>query len=953
MIGAGECLVSTRIASSVVVTFVVSLLLAAAPTSSQAEPAAVDSDPFVQAQAADEPVEIVAERTPTDTVFANPDGTFTREVSSSPFRVESADGWKDIDRTLAFADDGSVKPKVLDADVVLSGGGNDPLIKSVTSGVSTSVSWDGALPRPLLDGSTATYPEILEGVDLRVSVSDVGTTTVLVVKDVEAAANPELQRIAMPVEVEGGQVVQGDGGALVIEDDFGRSVAESSQPAMWDSSGVALDAEGTPITDDPAAEVDARTLGPAQGDVIEEIPTTVGSDEIVLEPTEDALVGDDVQYPLFVDPTVGRDSKARAMVHHHYPSSSFYNWSADSEGVGYQSYEPWSRKRLFYRFSSSAFKNAYVKVAEFRAARKHSASCSTATINLYEVRGFSSSTTWNNQPSWSSSRFQDEVKDSEGFTGCNSNSKWLEWNATKAMRAIADEGRSNVEFGLRNNSETNERHWRRFGQTAKLSVTYSFFPGTPRNLSHEVPNRNCNLTTPMGPDVPYLVTTLSDPDATNGEKVRAEWQLFRGTSTGGTMIWSGESSFKNPSTRYKTLSTDDLNLDRDSNDKLVAGTYTWRVRGRDNSGNGASGIGLISSWSSPCRFTIDPNAPLEPEVTVDDEDGWVFGQAAKTATFAKNPNEPNPGTVRYRWSVNNTEPTNLVDAGTAPDFVATRSLAPARVGYNILRVWAEDAAGNRSAPGTYEFDAIWQGSTNSVKYDFDAGSGPSATNSGGMTGSFDLPMTASQWHFRGLLNGVPDFAAAFDGAQTTATGARALETDNSFTVSAWLDAADTSTPRYALSHDGDGDRSAFRLGVEPNCLVNDITFEACYVFGVYDTETMDYVTAKAPAEVESRPEHTHVVATYNAATKEAAIWLHSEDEAGEWLVTPVSVAVAGAPSAARLVAGAARQGGNPEGPWVGRIDDVLVAQGLTDVGTLKTIHEEDDKWHDCYGTECE
>lgn len=321
-----------RFRSSLIAAAVVASVAVVAPVYSQVEPAEVG--PFAEAKSSGEPVELADAATSTDTVFANPGGTYTREMSNVPFRVQTKSGWKDIDRTLDFADDGTVKPKVLDAEVLLSAGGESPLITSVTSGVSTSISWDGELPRPELDGSTATYPEVLNGVDLRVTVTDTGTTTVLVVKDAAAAANPALRRIEMPVEVDGGRLVQDESGALHVEDEFGKTVAESSQPVMWDSSGVVVDDQDRVVEQDGPAEVDARTLGPAQGDVITEIPSTVSADSIVLKPDPSALVGDGVQYPVFVDPTVGRDSKARAMVHHNYPTTSFYNWSADSEGVG-------------------------------------------------------------------------------------------------------------------------------------------------------------------------------------------------------------------------------------------------------------------------------------------------------------------------------------------------------------------------------------------------------------------------------------------------------------------------------------------------------------------------------------------------------------------------------------------------------------------------------------------
>lgn len=61
---------------------------------------AVGDDPFLRAAAKGEPVEILGARTATETLFANPSGTYTREIASAPIRVETARGWAPIDLDL-------------------------------------------------------------------------------------------------------------------------------------------------------------------------------------------------------------------------------------------------------------------------------------------------------------------------------------------------------------------------------------------------------------------------------------------------------------------------------------------------------------------------------------------------------------------------------------------------------------------------------------------------------------------------------------------------------------------------------------------------------------------------------------------------------------------------------------------------------------------------------------
>src|SRR5690348_3577532 len=54
-------------------------------------------------------VEVADQRTATRTIFANPDGTMTAELSAVPMRVRRDGRWLDIDTTLARGTDGAVR----------------------------------------------------------------------------------------------------------------------------------------------------------------------------------------------------------------------------------------------------------------------------------------------------------------------------------------------------------------------------------------------------------------------------------------------------------------------------------------------------------------------------------------------------------------------------------------------------------------------------------------------------------------------------------------------------------------------------------------------------------------------------------------------------------------------------------------------------------------------------
>ncbi|MGH1556305.1 hypothetical protein ACRAWF_44745 [Streptomyces sp. L7] len=137
-----------------------------------------------------ERVEIVGKRTEYTSTYANPDGTtFSLSMSTAPVRVKQADGsWAAPDATLERRADGTVGPRAAVADVSFSGGGDGAdLVTVEEGGKSLTVGWPGELPEPRLDGASAVYPEVLPGVDLRMTATGEGYRQVLVVKSAAAA----------------------------------------------------------------------------------------------------------------------------------------------------------------------------------------------------------------------------------------------------------------------------------------------------------------------------------------------------------------------------------------------------------------------------------------------------------------------------------------------------------------------------------------------------------------------------------------------------------------------------------------------------------------------------------------------------------------------------------------------------------------------------------------------
>lgn len=124
MVGCGVERVTVIVASAVLGGSPALSWQAAAQPTTSAEGQSVSAESQAAASAAElgERVEVVAERTERETVFANPDGvTFTLEKSIVPVRVaQPGGGWAAPDATLERRADGSIGPKAATADVTFS-----------------------------------------------------------------------------------------------------------------------------------------------------------------------------------------------------------------------------------------------------------------------------------------------------------------------------------------------------------------------------------------------------------------------------------------------------------------------------------------------------------------------------------------------------------------------------------------------------------------------------------------------------------------------------------------------------------------------------------------------------------------------------------------------------------------------------------------------------------------
>jgi hypothetical protein len=190
-------------------------------------------------------VEAVGRRTETTQVFVNPDGTVTEDRALAPVRVKSGNRWQPVDLTLEARPDGSVAPRVHPRALVLSGAqtgpGDHEVVSLGTGAQRTGVGWTGRLPQPVLDGRTATYREVLPGVDLVVRAQSTGYEQFFVARD--RAALRRIAKLTLPMRT-GKLTAAADGaGGLTFKDAKGRAVGRAQAPEMWDATVAPLSQE--------------------------------------------------------------------------------------------------------------------------------------------------------------------------------------------------------------------------------------------------------------------------------------------------------------------------------------------------------------------------------------------------------------------------------------------------------------------------------------------------------------------------------------------------------------------------------------------------------------------------------------------------------------------------------------------------------------------------------------
>lgn len=756
-----------------------------------------------QAVATGRPVGVAALTTATSRVVANPDGTFTAESATSPERVRKDGRWTGIDTTLVKQANGTLAPRAAE-DIRLSGGGADrQLARISTGGREYAVSSPWALPVPETDGSSAVYRSVLPGVDLAVQVHPDGFTYHLVVHSRQAAAQAGLERVRFPIATRGLTVHTDASGVATFADDAGHAVVSSGSALMWDAGGAPASSTthasgGATASATARSGVKATTIGPAAelpaavvADTLDAAPdsrtavmdTAVTGDALSITPDQDFLADDDTVYPVVLDPpAVKATLTGWTTIWSNEPRTSFWK-TKHALGVGYDAYVDNKKARSLFQFDTRKVAGKKILGATFTPYAIWSANCVKHDVDLYRTSQISSRTTWSeNPPKWYAK--VDTVSAAKGHSSdCPDGD--IEFDATAAVAYTAKAKDTLTTLGLRAD-EGDPIAWKQFmspldpdatsSRKPRLSITYVTPPtGKPSSVKMSDPKVSCSAaSTPalIRDTTPRLTATPTSADASNSS-LRPEFELYKGTATTPTSL--KPSSWTDSGTAG-TVPT--ATLTNDVVYKFRARTeYKYSWKGANHS--------LFGPWSSYCHFKVDSKGPPAPKVsstvykecagTTCDAADPEYGSVGMTAAFKVDAGAN--GVRRYDWWLNGVPLGSKTFTANTPTYEI--EAAPDKRLTNTLRVQTFDGAGNPGSHYDYLFKAA-KGAGPVAAWNLDDGDGTTAADGSGQ--NRPLTLTAASWTGTArLAGGLRGDGAAVAGA----TAGPALDTTNSFTVSAW------------------------------------------------------------------------------------------------------------------------------------------------------------------------
>ncbi|GAB3830448.1 hypothetical protein GCM10028799_57700 [Kribbella italica] len=619
------------------------------------------------------PVELTHLRTESTEVYADASGLHTLVAHPSPVRARRGTDWVPIDTTLRRGADGTVRPGATVTGLTLSGGGDRALVTLTDGAARLGLTWPTALPKPVLQEGTATYPEVFPGVDLGVRAEPDGFAQYLVVKN--RAAAERLTKIDFGLTTAGVRVEDGPAGSTVAVDNNGRPVFSADKAVMWDSA--------------------ARHTT---------MPTKRSGAGLSVVPDRALLTAPTTEFPVYIDPSWTAGHQLWTHVNQMAPNQSYWNYDrAEGAKVGL-SWDLAVRYRSLFQFDTSALAGSKVVSAAFDIVLDHSPSGSPTPAALWRTAAIDAGQplTWNN----SGGHWLEELAQASG-------NAWTGHQPDMGMRFTSDKVRTMIQgiatarttkatFGLRAPNEGNKYQWKKFfPNTAALVVRYNNAPRPPSKVNFSRP-RPCGT-----PEVPTVVSGLvppsfsavaSDPDNDN---LTTKLSIHR----------AGDDSVAYEATSTTTTSGAAFAWPQPAAGALTAGVPYYYVA---SSNDGVPDDGIEFGPETPrCYFVLDAESPAVPQLVSTDfpADGEPGVPARTTGVVTVRPGAGETDVAEYLYGFQQDRVLSRVKAGA--DGVARLPVTVwpdpnTGIPQQRLYVRAVDQAGNAGAV-TRAYDLVASG----------------------------------------------------------------------------------------------------------------------------------------------------------------------------------------------------------------------------------------------------
>ncbi|MEH0983764.1 LamG-like jellyroll fold domain-containing protein [Micromonospora sp. CPCC 205556] len=669
--------------------------VAAAPASPAAEPAATPlgvDQAMTQARRTGKPVEATAAGTSSATITARPDGVVELTQSAVPTRTRVDGRWKNLDPTLVRHADGSITAAVTTSPIRLSPGGTGALAEMTSGSRALSFTAPLALPKPTLSGPTATYAEVLPGVDLTVRVTGEGSFShVFVVKNRAAAANPKLARLDLATTARNISLTADATGNITGRDAHGETVITAPAPVMWDSTGTA--AAG------PAARGAASTsAAPGQAAKTAAIGVRIAPGKLHLTPDRKLLDDARTVYPVYIDPTftwtpVGPKMSGWATISYQHQSTNYWKNTPDLIGrmqVG-NSGSQRSNTLINFPVPHSTLTGATINSATFKITNTRSWSCTDRTVNVYAPSTVltSGNATWNYWETQSNGPLAASRSFAHGYSGCDAAA--VSFDITNQIKAdVTNKKPTRTLRMIAANEASDTQSWKEFLETSPtLTILYNHKPNKPTGLTTS-PRTACAGGTVVGDASVSLYAPVSDP---NGGTLGVSFKLWKSSDTTQTALASSNPSlltYSSGSTAVLVVPVGTL--------RTAAGvtatnggqptSFSWKVQATD--------FGATGDWSEACSFTFDPTRPGAPGVP-DPADGTTTIGAPFSIDVTKATGTDPSG---YVYQLNAGPPVDV----TATNGAATITVVPTRF-TNTLTVTSVSAGGNIGDSASVTFNS--------------------------------------------------------------------------------------------------------------------------------------------------------------------------------------------------------------------------------------------------------